>query len=225
MTWRCIIPGKAGGLFADGFYPLTMEFSEDYPSKPPKCKMPANFFHPNGKSKKGAAHQESRKGRRGAFFFAEEKKRSSPATPKLANPRHKQTTLNDKQQYTLRHHLPFDLERGPGVEAEHFDFADLARDPSAARRAQHGVPGAERGVHLPDQEPGRVRAPRPPAGAPVPAAVVREWRRAREERGNSVFFFGGGRETPKKKNAQRRRSSLSLFFPSPLLFPSPSTRT
>src|SRR5690242_1365703 len=24
-----------------------MEFSEDYPSKPPKCKFPAGFFHPN----------------------------------------------------------------------------------------------------------------------------------------------------------------------------------
>lgn len=24
-----------------------MEFSEDYPSKPPKCKFPTGFFHPN----------------------------------------------------------------------------------------------------------------------------------------------------------------------------------
>jgi|TARA_B110000977_G_scaffold21250_1_gene25494 ubiquitin-conjugating enzyme E2 I len=24
-----------------------MEFSEDYPSKPPKCKFPEGFFHPN----------------------------------------------------------------------------------------------------------------------------------------------------------------------------------
>lgn len=30
-----------------GFYPLTMHFSEDYPSKPPKCKFPQGFFHPN----------------------------------------------------------------------------------------------------------------------------------------------------------------------------------
>lgn len=24
-----------------------MEFTEEYPSKPPKCKLPAGFFHPN----------------------------------------------------------------------------------------------------------------------------------------------------------------------------------
>lgn len=30
-----------------GYYPLTLQFSEDYPSKPPKCKFPQGFFHPN----------------------------------------------------------------------------------------------------------------------------------------------------------------------------------
>ncbi|MCE3216194.1 SUMO-conjugating enzyme sce1 [Datura stramonium] len=30
-----------------GHYPLTMHFSEDYPSKPPKCKFQPGFFHPN----------------------------------------------------------------------------------------------------------------------------------------------------------------------------------
>lgn len=30
-----------------GYYPLTLHFTEDYPSKPPKCKFPQGFFHPN----------------------------------------------------------------------------------------------------------------------------------------------------------------------------------
>lgn len=30
-----------------GFYPLTLLFSEDYPIKPPICKFPHGFFHPN----------------------------------------------------------------------------------------------------------------------------------------------------------------------------------
>ena len=28
-------------------YPLTMEFTEEYPSKPPKCKFTPALFHPN----------------------------------------------------------------------------------------------------------------------------------------------------------------------------------
>jgi len=38
------IPGKDGTIWANGLYPLTMEFSEDYPHKPPKCKFPAGLF-------------------------------------------------------------------------------------------------------------------------------------------------------------------------------------
>ncbi|KAG6403435.1 hypothetical protein SASPL_135656 [Salvia splendens] len=47
MVWHCTIPGKAGTDWEGGYYPLTMQFSEDYPSKPPKCKFPQGFFHPN----------------------------------------------------------------------------------------------------------------------------------------------------------------------------------
>ncbi|EYU25459.1 hypothetical protein ABFS82_03G040600 [Erythranthe guttata] len=47
MVWRCVIPGKSGTDWEGGYYPLTMHFSEDYPGKPPECKFPPNFFHPN----------------------------------------------------------------------------------------------------------------------------------------------------------------------------------
>ncbi|KAI7728299.1 hypothetical protein M8C21_017989 [Ambrosia artemisiifolia] len=47
MIWHCTIPGKTGTDWEGGYYPLTLHFSEDYPSKPPKCKFPPGFFHPN----------------------------------------------------------------------------------------------------------------------------------------------------------------------------------
>lgn len=47
MTWRCVLPGKKDTLWEGGFFPISMHFTEDFPSKPPKCKFPANFFHPN----------------------------------------------------------------------------------------------------------------------------------------------------------------------------------
>ncbi|XP_050205248.1 SUMO-conjugating enzyme SCE1-like [Mercurialis annua] len=47
MLWHCTVPGKAGTDWEGGFFPLTMHFTEDYPSTPPKCKFPQGFFHPN----------------------------------------------------------------------------------------------------------------------------------------------------------------------------------
>ncbi|KAF8057931.1 SCE1 [Scenedesmus sp. PABB004] len=47
MKWNCFIPGRSGTDWEGGFFPLAMEFSDDYPAKPPKCKFPAGFFHPN----------------------------------------------------------------------------------------------------------------------------------------------------------------------------------
>jgi ubiquitin-conjugating enzyme E2 I len=47
MKWSCIIPGMTGSLWEGGFFPLEIEFSLDYPSKPPKCSFPKGFYHPN----------------------------------------------------------------------------------------------------------------------------------------------------------------------------------
>ncbi|MFQ6626957.1 hypothetical protein Gotur_005715 [Gossypium turneri] len=38
MVWHCVIPGKKGTEWEGGYFPLTLNFSEEYPSKPPKCK-------------------------------------------------------------------------------------------------------------------------------------------------------------------------------------------
>ena len=55
LSWDCVIPGKPDGLWANARIPLTMTFTEDYPSKPPECKFklvstPGGnkaLFHPN----------------------------------------------------------------------------------------------------------------------------------------------------------------------------------
>ncbi|CDJ60382.1 ubiquitin-conjugating enzyme e2, putative [Eimeria maxima] len=47
MKWICKVPGKKGSLWEGGEYCLTMEFPEEYPSKPPKCKFTPVLFHPN----------------------------------------------------------------------------------------------------------------------------------------------------------------------------------
>jgi ubiquitin-conjugating enzyme E2 I len=38
MNWETGIPGKEGTDWESGVFKVSMEFSEDYPSKPPKCK-------------------------------------------------------------------------------------------------------------------------------------------------------------------------------------------
>jgi len=47
FRWECGIPGKKGTNWQGATYPLSIEFSEDYPTKPPICRFPKGFFHPN----------------------------------------------------------------------------------------------------------------------------------------------------------------------------------
>ncbi len=51
FKWICGIPGRKGTVWENATYKMIMEFSEDYPGKPPKCKfIPVNgkvLFHPN----------------------------------------------------------------------------------------------------------------------------------------------------------------------------------
>mmetsp|Transcript_21843 Transcript_21843/g.86698 ORF Transcript_21843/g.86698 Transcript_21843/m.86698 type:complete len:165 (+) Transcript_21843:121-615(+) len=47
MSWECGVPGKKGTDWEAGLFKVTMDFTEDYPSKPPKCKFKPPLFHPN----------------------------------------------------------------------------------------------------------------------------------------------------------------------------------
>ena len=47
LLWRCSIPGKEGTDWSGANYPVALEFTEDYPSKPPVARFDRDFFHPN----------------------------------------------------------------------------------------------------------------------------------------------------------------------------------
>lgn len=38
LKWGCIVPGKTGTDWEGGFYPVTLYFSEDYPTKAPLAR-------------------------------------------------------------------------------------------------------------------------------------------------------------------------------------------
>ncbi|PUZ48580.1 hypothetical protein GQ55_7G256400 [Panicum hallii var. hallii] len=47
MVWNCIVPGKEGTDWEGGYFPLALNFDENYPIRAPVCKFPAGFFHVN----------------------------------------------------------------------------------------------------------------------------------------------------------------------------------
>lgn len=47
LHWEAGIPGKPGTPWEGGQYCLLLNFTEDYPTKPPKCIFSPVLFHPN----------------------------------------------------------------------------------------------------------------------------------------------------------------------------------
>ena len=47
MVWNAVIFGPHETPFEDGTFKLIMEFSEEYPNKPPVVKFLSKMFHPN----------------------------------------------------------------------------------------------------------------------------------------------------------------------------------
>ncbi|CCW62880.1 unnamed protein product [Phytomonas sp. EM1] len=47
LHWEASIPGKPGTPWEGGHFRLLMNFTEDYPTRPPKCVFSPVLFHPN----------------------------------------------------------------------------------------------------------------------------------------------------------------------------------
>ncbi|CAD5219056.1 unnamed protein product [Bursaphelenchus okinawaensis] len=47
MVWEAIIFGPQDTPFEDGTFKLSLEFTEEYPNKPPSVKFLSKMFHPN----------------------------------------------------------------------------------------------------------------------------------------------------------------------------------
>merc|ERR1712013_843669 len=47
MLWNAVIFGPHDTPFEDGTFKLTIEFTEEYPNKPPTVRFVSKMFHPN----------------------------------------------------------------------------------------------------------------------------------------------------------------------------------
>ena len=162
MKWETGIPGKKGTDWEAGLFKVTMEFSEDYPSKPPKCKFVPPLFHPNvypralgaqgrpvelssalsasGTSRGSAAGRCRRLTQHTRDDDVREPRREPRREtgfgPRLFSERERPLFLK------VRDHLPVDPERGRGLAACHHHQADAPRCVSFGRdgRSRSGVP-------------------------------------------------------------------------------------
>lgn len=50
MKWEAGIPGKAGTSWEGGLFKLTLEFPEEFPTKPPKCECTRMYMKPSKQS-------------------------------------------------------------------------------------------------------------------------------------------------------------------------------
>lgn len=47
MLWKAVIFGPADTPFEDGMFKLSLEFTDEFPNKPPIVKFTSEMFHAN----------------------------------------------------------------------------------------------------------------------------------------------------------------------------------
>ena len=47
LQWNAVIFGPSETVFEDGTFKLVLQFTEEYPNKPPQVKFQSKMFHPN----------------------------------------------------------------------------------------------------------------------------------------------------------------------------------
>ena len=47
LKWECFIPGKKGTVWEAGKYRMIMDFTQEYPVRPPRCFFTPTLPHPN----------------------------------------------------------------------------------------------------------------------------------------------------------------------------------
>ncbi|XBW34687.1 hypothetical protein QEN19_000255 [Hanseniaspora menglaensis] len=47
MVWNAVIIGPEGTAYEDGIFKLVLQFSEEYPNKPPDVRFVSKIYHPN----------------------------------------------------------------------------------------------------------------------------------------------------------------------------------
>lgn len=57
MLWNAVIFGPEDTPWDGGTFKLALQFSEEYPNKPPIVKFVSKLFHPNGKYRANARLQ------------------------------------------------------------------------------------------------------------------------------------------------------------------------
>ena len=81
MVWQAVIFGPDETPWEGGTFNLLLEFSEDYPNKPPKVRFVSKVYHPNGEPERARAAAATTERPRAARRATRRAALTTPPTP------------------------------------------------------------------------------------------------------------------------------------------------